>query len=412
MPMREPANLPPPILTDGTNAFAYNTMRVRHPQMLQNVLNANPNFPAVVRDALQILQEDLQSNAPVPVLNLFPSPAPDYVDWATAYIERRTIYSRGGSPSWLNVDWFFAETMLFRAIMEAVRWWELGRDPYAPIKEQELSSADLWDLLEMALQLEGGVVDRLPQLIRFATWGNRMDLSYAASMEQGALADDGDLLVDDSETVKEHMIRAQLEMFPHEEQGASHIIVDNHGTELAMDLALTDALLTGFSDVVVLHVKYHPTFVSDATAYDVRDLIERCVSGNHGGRTSPQIFAMGQRLQAALNAGRLRLAPHFFWNSCNFMWQMPQILQRIFDGAQLAILKGDANYRRAVGDALWNATTPFDDVVDYFPCPLLALRTLKSDPIVGLPPGMAGALDDVDSEWRVNGRRGVVQLSV
>ena len=67
---------------------------------------------------------------------------------------------------------------------------------------------------------------------------------------------------------------------------------------------------------------------------------------------------------------------------------------------------------RAVGDALWNTTTPFDDVVDYFPCPLLALRTLISDPIVGLPPGMAGALDDVDSEWRVNGRRGVGQLSV
>ncbi|MEL7235754.1 MAG: ARMT1-like domain-containing protein, partial [Chloroflexota bacterium] len=182
--------------------------------------------------------------------------------------------------------------------------------------------------------------------------------------------------------------------------------------ELAMDLALTDALLTGFSDVVVLHVKYHPTFVSDATAYDVRDLIERCVSGNHGGRTSPAIFGMGQRLQAALNAGRLRLAPHFYWNSCNFMWLMPQILQRIFDGAQLVVVKGDANYRRIVGDAIWETTTPFAEVLDYFPSPLLALRTLKSDPIVGLPPGMEAELNFEDSEWRVNGKRGVIQLKI
>ena len=75
------------------------------------------------------------------------------------------------------------------------------------------------------------------------------------------------------------------------------------------------------------------------------------------------------------------------------------------------IFKGDANYRRHVGDALWQPETPFAEVTAYFPAPLLALRTLKSDAIVGLPPGLAERLDGEDAHWRVNGRRGVAQFA-
>jgi hypothetical protein len=74
------------------------------------------------------------------------------------------------------------------------------------------------------------------------------------------------------------------------------------------------------------------------------------------------------------------------------------------------IVKGDANYRRTVGDAVWPEITPFADVTAYFPAPLLALRTLKSDPIVGLAPGVASSLDAAEPAWRVNGRRGVASL--
>jgi hypothetical protein len=214
------------------------------------------------------------------------------------------------------------------------------------------------------------------------------------------------LLVDDSKKLRDHMVWAQLAYYPSPEQGIAHIIIDNAGTELAMDLALADALLTGFSDVVILHTKYHPTFVSDATAEDVRLLIERCASGEHG----EVVAAMGARLQEALYNGRLRLAPHLFWNSSMFLWEMPQAVERVFESAQIVILKGDANYRRAVGDAIWKPTTPFEDVVGYFPAPLLALRTLKSDPVIGLPEGLSAQLNREDARWRVNGKRGVVQL--
>jgi hypothetical protein len=63
-----------------------------------------------------------------------------------------------------------------------------------------------------------------------------------------------------------------------------------------------------------------------------------------------------------------------------------------------------------VGDALWPPDASFAAATSYFPAPLFALRTLKSDTILGLPPGRAELLDAADASWRVNGRRGVACL--
>jgi hypothetical protein len=48
-------------------------------------------------------------------------------------------------------------------------------------------------------------------------------------------------------------------------------------------------------------------------------------------------------------------------------------------------------------------------VVADFPAPLVTLRTLKAEVVVGLPPGMAERLQAEDARWLVNGRRGVIQ---
>lgn len=45
----------------------------------------------------------------------------------------------------------------------------------------------------------------------------------------------------------------------------------------------------------------------------------------------------------------------------------------------LVFVKGDANYRRLIGDRLWPTDTPFSDVAGYFPTRLCALRTLKAE---------------------------------
>jgi hypothetical protein len=107
----------------------------------------------------------------------------------------------------------------------------------------------------------------------------------------------------------------------------------------------------------------------------------------------------------------LRLAPDLFWNRSQWLWELPPRLSQAFERASFVILKGDLNYRRAIGDALWEPETPFTSAVDYFPVPLLALRTLKSDPVVGLRQGLAAQLEVEDKDWRVNGKRGVIQFA-
>jgi hypothetical protein len=379
---------PAPIRTDHSNTFAHNTIRVRIPAIIRETQALNPDFPSPIQRSLDALHDALVNDAPIAMLD---RPAPDYDDWLPLWTPYR-------GETWQHTEWFFAEVYFYRLLIQAVRWWETGRDPFAPKKDEEFASAPLWELLDHALAVEGQPEEVLSALLEFALRGNRADLSYALAASHGHHLADDDLLADAREPVIEHLL---------DESGAVHIIADNAGTELAMDLALVDGLLR--RDLVsqaVLHVKLHPTFVSDTTVPDVLRFLD--LTRQHGA----QAAQFGERMQAWLEEGRLRLAPDAYWNSTRFLWDLPPRLAHIFADARLAIIKGDANYRRMVGDALWPAETPLQQVVDYFPCPLLALRTLKSDPVVGLPAGLAERLDSVDDQWRVNGRRAVLQISL
>jgi hypothetical protein len=75
------------------------------------------------------------------------------------------------------------------------------------------------------------------------------------------------------------------------------------------------------------------------------------------------------------------------------------------------ISKGDVNYRRLLGDRHWTYTTPFAQVVSYFPAPLLALRTVKSNVAAGLDAMRVRELNEHDGRWVVSGEWGVMQFA-
>ena len=66
--------------------------------------------------------------------------------------------------------------------------------------------------------------------------------------------------------------------------------------------------------------------------------------------------------------------------------------------------------RRLVGDRDWPATTPFAEVAGYFPGPVAALRTLKSDVITGLDPAALADLDTTGQPWRTDGSHALIQV--
>jgi uncharacterized protein with ATP-grasp and redox domains len=380
------------IRTDHSNAFANRTMKARVPAIIREVSRLNPDYPPAMHDALEQHAQAMENDVRIPMLTL---PAPDYEAWYTAWQPRR-------GESWLNTDWFFAEVYNYRLLMQIVRWFELGRDPFAPQKLEEINGASLWQTLERALALRDLPYDeRLTRMIHFDLWGNRIDLSYSASLALGSHADADDLLVDDSEAVTAHLLNVSRSP----RRRTVHVVADNTGTELALDLAFADVLLSQVADQVVFHLKAHPTFVSDALPADA--LIFIATLERQGG----EMHALSERLYAALNQGRLRLIPDPYWNSTRLLHDLPPHLARTFRDAALVIIKGDANYRRMVGDICWPSVTPYAEVVSYFRAPILALRTMKSDPVVGLAAGKADALDEIDAQWRINGKRGVIQAA-
>lgn len=186
------------------------------------------------------------------------------------------------------------------------------------------------------------------------------------------------------------------------------IIVDNAGFELFCDLCLADFLVSsGLATHVYLHLKSHPTFVSDAMEKDVGDTIDFMRRSD----STPDLSAAGARWSGHVNSGAWVLVEDDFWVQPSAMWLMPQAVYDQLQNSSLVFVKGDANYRRLLGDCMWKLDTPFKDIVGYFPAPVCALRTLKAEIGCGLPP--KNVTDEIaanDPTWQVSGKYGVVQF--
>jgi hypothetical protein len=119
---------------------------------------------------------------------------------------------------------------------------------------------------------------------------------------------------------------------------------------------------------------------------------------------------MGQRLSGFLAEGQLNLSAEEYWISPLTGWEMAAEMRAELGKSDLLISKGDANYRRWVGDRHWPADTPIEYVLGYRPAPLLLLRVLKSELIAGLQPGQAQEMFARDPEWMFNGNWGLIQF--
>ncbi len=382
------ATMPSPIRTDGSNEFAHYSMIERIPSIIDDVMERNPEYPAAVTDDLQVLQHAIEGDEP---LELFEGPTPDYDCWV-----RRFSPHRG--ETWLGTEWFFAEMLAYRHIVAACRYWATRRDPFGPFKEEEHQSEVLPEVVGEALEHDEEPEVELGQRLKSSLWGNRMDLSMSWVIEQGTAATDEHLLRNDIPAVARELFS--------EPSGPVHIIMDNAGTEEAFDLALTDTLLAhDVATTVTLHVKMTPVMVGDVTGDDILRLLE--ILEGHGGI----LRGLADRIRRYIHEGRLRIVPDFFWNTDGRMWELPPRLQQAFHNAQLVISKGDVNYRRITNDALWPEETEISAPLGDFPAPLLALRTVKSDTVMGVAAETVNRLDREEDGWRTAGTYGVAQFA-
>ena len=382
--------LPDPIRTDFSNSFAHHSMSVRVPNIIKEIIDHNPDYPSRIREALLKLHNDIINDN---TIRLFDPPAPDFDLWTSRFEEKK-------SETWLNTEWLFAEMLVYRLIIEITQYWTTLRDPFEPFKKQELESESLWDALAIAMDKSGSKSDRLVRCLKYALWGNRIDLSLKKAASLGTSATDDHLIVDDIPRVVMHLINNT--------PGSLHIIMDNAGTEQALDLVLVDHVLTeNIVEHVVLHVKMQPVLVSDAIVADVHMLLKYMAKHS----TITNLLAM--RLNSYLNNGKISIVPDFFWNTAGRIWELPPRINIPFQKAHLVIAKGDLNYRRSTNDALWPSMATLGDAIQDFPSPLLALRTLKSDTLVGVKAAQLAQLDKEGTpDWRTSGAFGIAQLAL
>ncbi|MBN3923594.1 damage-control phosphatase ARMT1 family protein [Nostoc sp. NMS4] len=399
--------IPPSLLGSEVSSFTEFTVTQRMPAIARRVIAEN-NFPLEINTSLENLATELPAGYLQPLLN---DTAVDFSAWNT-YLE---LYK---GQRWVDVPWFFAETYFFRLILEITNYfrpgvWQ-GVDPFKLQKSQGLEAsldsisllcgqANNW--LDNSQPKEESNKTALTALLYFALWGNRVDLSLWSAFESDRSRFDiqtqlAHILVNDASQVTELLTNSQ--------GGRIDFVIDNAGFELVCDLCLVDFLLTsGLANRVYLHLKPHPTFVSDATIKDVHYTTNfLAASGDR------QVISFAQRLQDNIASGRLVLSEDYFWTSPLAFWEIPDYLKNELANASLVIVKGDANYRRLLGDRHWELTTNITDIVCYLPVPIVALRTLKSEVAVGLKPEVIEQVAKSDSSWLTNGQWGVIQLIV
>lgn len=399
--------LPEPLIASQDGSFTELTITKRMPDIANRLIREN-KFPNPVNQNLEQLGANLVSGYIQPLED---DTGRDVTAW-------QNYFQPYQNQRWIDVPWFFAETYFYRYILNITNYFYPGKwqyaDPFSLQKQQGLTAsfnsiiqlaqqANRW--LEAFRQQPDVCENVLKNLLYFGLWGNRVDLSLWSAFESDRSQFDiqsleSHILVNNAESVVNLLLKKSSN------SQRVDFVIDNAGFELVCDLSLVDFLLaSGLVEQIKLHLKPHPTFVSDAMKKDVQQTIDFFLAANNWDVT---FFA--NRLQEYLELGRLILVDDYFWTSPLAFWELPQLLRDDLANSSLIIIKGDANYRRLLDDRKWSYTTKIEEIISYLPAPMVALRTLKSEIAAGIDPIIVKKTQQADSNWLTNGQWGLIQF--
>ena len=313
--------------------FVAETMAKRIPMIVRN---AGEGFDAETVTRLDAIARAIAAGAPM-VVDLTNWPFQGWEDFPSRVNGRRIS----------DAPFFDFEFWMYFRILEAVRFAETRADPFRATKHRDLDRHLKW--ADEAL----GRVSTLAEGLRTSLDANAHDLSQIGS-PTGRYELGRDVLDIEPGTVRR-----------------LNLIADNFGGEFVADLVL--ALVAAEAGIeVVLHVKQLPMFVSDVTADDVTILFDRLPKEG-----------FGKRLQTAVQRGGIHTSAHAFWSSPKFLDRLP--LEELGAGeGVLNVLKGDLNFRRAIGDVSVPVETPFQELGLLPAAPMLSLRSIKSYCLAGM----------------------------
>eukprot|EP00747_Dinoflagellata_sp_TGD_P185187 gnl/TRDRNA2_/TRDRNA2_41597_c0_seq2.p1 gnl/TRDRNA2_/TRDRNA2_41597_c0~~gnl/TRDRNA2_/TRDRNA2_41597_c0_seq2.p1 ORF type:complete len:387 (-),score=63.63 gnl/TRDRNA2_/TRDRNA2_41597_c0_seq2:53-1213(-) len=378
------------------------------PRILESVIASLPASLASnegLVNNVRSLQQEMRKGAPLRLLEAT-GPFVGADTWnrhLAGHVER--------GEGWHDAPWWLVENYMYKRLLE-----EFARcggeavfcDPFKPQKEQSLVVAasafesSIRPLLERVAQVEAGLPDdsncrsTMEAVLLRSLWGNQADLSLSGGKVETSTGEKGGELITDHVSLALDLLLGAA--------GRSVVLVlDNHGPEVVCDLVLADALLriAGVASVV-LHVKDAPVFVSDVTESDVHWVID-WIAGCDASFSS--------RLRSCLSEGRLIVVSNSFYTSALAFWELPDDLRSEFSKAAAVILKGDANYRRLLGDLHWPRDVNFETYArSFWPADgLVSLRTIKSGAAIAISKEKElEAREARPSDWSTSGHYGQV----
>jgi uncharacterized protein with ATP-grasp and redox domains len=412
------ASAPPLCAIDGFQPSArpedvstLDTVTKRMPKIMDSVLETLPDAMAqstVLVEGIRALQAEMRDGG-----DLRPLEGLSARVGAQEWNQVLARYITAGK-TWHTAPWWVVENYMYKRLLELLDM--LGGqaadyDPFEPQKKKSMSAAlgmidsSVEPLLSVVQAAESTPVDHgdrrraLESCLLRSLWGNQADLSLSGGkVDFAAGGGQGSIIADNSSLALDLLLGAA---------GRPVILVlDNHGPEVISDLVLADALfrLANVSSVV-LHVKDAPVFVSDVTESDVPGILDWL---------QDHVSELAKRLRSALADKHLRVVPSSFYTTPHFFWQLPDNLRSEYNEAAVVILKGDANFRRLVGDAHWPYQTSFEQYTRCFwPSQgLISLRTLKSAVAIGIPKEKEEeARRARPADWLTSGMYGVILAS-
>lgn len=332
--------------------------------------------------------------------------------------------------TWFNAPFLFVECYMYNRISGYFHVSQVLReyDYFRSEKERAYSDSinhmlaigtELLHLIESERLEPIAIRQALQRFVQIALWGNKCDLSLSGGdphemsgiifheleeFRPNILADDVD------EAVDNFLLRLPVK----NSQRRLDIVLDNAGLEVFVDLCLADFIIAkSLADKVVFHGKAIPWFVSDVTHHDMKWVLEK-LSTN-----SDLVLAnLGNRWTEHFKRGIFEFEADSFWTQsfvyCEMAQRAPQLFSQL-SNSSFIVFKGDLNYRKLTGDRWWPHQTPFRIALNGFePAPLLALRTLKAETVVGLSVTAIERISSLfspnDTTWMYSSDYAVVQL--
>eukprot|EP01125_Pyxidicula_operculata_P000926 TRINITY_DN1080_c1_g2_i1.p1 TRINITY_DN1080_c1_g2~~TRINITY_DN1080_c1_g2_i1.p1 ORF type:complete len:419 (+),score=67.24 TRINITY_DN1080_c1_g2_i1:27-1259(+) len=391
-----------PVSANHCYGFCFDSVVKRLPDILKSCLQQG----TVTEDQVKEILGDIESDSELsliktgPEISLFNQPILQH------------------KYTWKSAPWFFVESYFYRRLFDSIGYFENSKDPFVIGKQQSFVSSleggeQLALVVNTIISKESSTsIDSFRAVLLMCLWGNKADLSLnpdgvSSSQLLFALEADKDkILSDDTTLIWEYIMKLK--------DSKMDFVVDNAGLDVISDLCLA-TLLTSFGVVknLVIHVKMNPIFVSDVTVPDMDYMIEQLKSrvDTHGNPTN--LSKISILWKKYIESGSWTVKPDLFWNQYAPFWNLPDHIHDSFKASSLVLFKGDANYRRTHGDLRWPFETPTKDIVNYFPSPVLLIRTLKSETASGLTQDQVTRLNQTygsSMSWLSNGSHGVIQF--